>query len=698
MDGNYLTKKAVKRMEQKDLISTDQKEKFFISGKNEENKNLFTKIKSYNLNRKWFIPFVIGVFCCGIIHLASFTKVIKDLEFSSYDWRIINRHNPIFAKIQAHSHFRNPNITVIPVNNKTLQKFPEPILFWTPYYAEVFNYLVKNGATVVAVDYLFPISSDSFLKDTMSKYLTDLVKEGKIKLNTPNIEEMLNSLPSYDKQFFESLRSRKIILIAAINESGEAVLPYYPFRFAAPENIGLATCQPDADGVIRRQFLYKTSMTPQKKEEEFFTLDLVTASKFLDKPIKLNEKLNKLCLGDTILPHNKKDWALQINYIAPPNTYTNGYAFHDLVEKAKKGDNKFFRENFKGKAVLIGPAYTGSLDLALTPYHLGNSLEMYGIEVHANMLNTILNQDFINQVPRRTIGFILIIFGLLIAFAAYYLKPVPSAMVGLIISLAYLCLSFFILYRYNYWMNMVVPLMVIPLAYSATYVYRYVVEDKEKRHIRKVLGRYVSEDVAQEILKDPHNLDLGGERADVSILFCDINDFTTYSEITPPEEVISILNDYFTRMEQVIFKNRGTLKQFIGDEIMVICGVPQRDSEHATRICAIAIEMLEELRKWQKQRQEAGKFVFDVKFGIHSGEVVAGNVGSLNRTEYTTIGDVVNTTSRIMGLTKKVNAHILISESTYQRVKEHFQINDKGSHPVKGRKEEVRVYELVGKS
>jgi adenylate cyclase len=281
---------------------------------------------------------------------------------------------------------------------------------------------------------------------------------------------------------------------------------------------------------------------------------------------------------------------------------------------------------------------------------------------------------------------------------SYYLKPVPSALVSIFVSIVYLAACFFLFYRYNLWIQTASPLLGIPLVYAATYVYRYRVEDREKRYIRKILGRYVSESVAEEILNNPSNLALGGKRTDVSILFCDINDFTSWSEKTSPEEVIAILNDYFSRMERVIFRNNGTLKQFAGDEIMVVCSAPQYDPNHAFNICKIAVEMREELAKWQRERLEKGEFAFNVKFGIHSGEVVAGNVGSLTRTEYTTIGDVVNTTSRIMGLTKKAGSDILISEETYRRVKDHFSVIDKGSYPVKGREQEVKVYELVDKS
>jgi adenylate cyclase len=283
------------------------------------------------------------------------------------------------------------------------------------------------------------------------------------------------------------------------------------------------------------------------------------------------------------------------------------------------------------------------------------------------------------------------------ALCCYYLRPGQSLVVivpfGIIL---YIALTFYFLYRHNLWVEIATPMAAILLSFTFTYSYRYVVEDREKRFIRGVLGRYISEDVAEEILKDPSKLALGGQRADISVLFCDINDFTTYSEKTSPEAVITVLNEYFERMERVIFENHGTLKQFVGDEIMVVCGAPQPDSNHAAHMCTIALEMEKALVQWQKEAEAKGGPVLNVKFGVHSGKVVVGNVGSIHRSEYTAIGDVVNTAHRIMDLTKTVGARILISDETLRLAGDQFKVQQRGSFPVKGREEEVRVFVLMG--
>jgi len=437
--------------------------------------------------------------------------------------------------------------------------------------------------------------------------------------------------------------------------------------------------------------------TGKAKEVEFRELNRLTIEfTFPDSIARSSEQNDEaIYFGETRIPI-LENYEMVINYIAPAGGFSNRYSFGELVERARAGDREYFRKNFEGKAVLIGPGFSGSTDLAMTPYNIFKSPEMFGVEAHANVLNTLLNGDYVYKAKPRVNIIIILLLSIIIAFTCYYLKPAWSILTSVVILVVFVLISFWVFFRYNYLLEMAPPLDAIPITFLITYMVKYITADRKSRYIRRILGRYISEQVASEILKDPSMLALGGERKEVSILFCDINDFTPFCEKKPPEEIIEILNDYFTRMERVIFEDRGTLKQFVGDEIMVICGAPQPDPDHAYRIVKIALDMTAELERWRKDREQAGKESFDVKFGIHSGKVIAGNVGSPNRAEYTTIGDVVNTTSRIMGLTKKYKTRILMSDETYHRVKDRIKAERKGASRVKGREEEVVVYEVIG--
>lgn len=646
--------------------------------------------------RHWHIPLLIGLICFAAAHLLALTRTARMVENRIFDWRAALRHGGIFASMQAPTHFRNPRVVIVPINDKTLDQLMEPTFFWSAHFASVFNALIDNGAAVIALDYQFQISPDEYIKERITGIMDRLERDGRLRLGEEGIGPYL---PGTDMQLFLALRKGKTVLMTFLNEDGKVKRPYRPFAYAAGavgpgKNLGLVNTQPDEDGVVRHQFLYKTGIDENGQKDDYFSLALLTAMKLTGETPGLDGAGGRITLGGKAIP-TAGDRGIIINYAGPPGTFFSPHSFAGLVKKAREGDGEFFRKNFAGKAVLIGPAYTGSNDIAITPYSSIRTMEMFGVEVHANIVNTVINGDYIQPLPGWMRAVLLLIVSLTVSALCYGLRPLGSAAASLLVAAVLAGLSFFVFYSHNVWMPLAGPLGVMPLVFASVYSYRYVAEDRERRFIRQVLGRYISEAVAKEILKDPSRLELGGRRGDVTILFCDINDFTTFSEKTPPEEVIGILNEYFTRMEKVIFENRGTLKQFVGDEIMVICGAPQPDEGHPFQACLIACEMVKELVKWQEERTRAGKVAFDVKFGIHSGFVVAGNVGSPRRTEYTTIGDVVNTTSRIMGLTKQVGARILISEETYVRIKDRVKVEEKGTFPVKGKEQEVKVYELV---
>ncbi len=633
-------------------------------------------------------PIVIGVLCSLVIYFLSFTPFMKKLEYQMYDLRVCFRGNRLFKNIQSPTHKRSPLVCVVSIDDKTLKEIKEPMYFWTPYFIDVLQSLINGGAKVIALDYQYQISSDKFLNERILDVVNKLTKGKDVDVSP--------YLSKNDVKMALLLRQGKVILPVSLKEDGSFETPYKPYSYAAGvENLGLVSASPDFDGTLRRQALYKTGkLLMAKKDENVFAFAFLSASKLLGKEIRYSN--GQIYLGDIPIPHDKK-YRTIINYIAPEGTFVKEYSFVDLLRKAQNNDTKYFEKNFKGKAVLIGPAFSGSNDIVLTPYNIINPLEMYGIEVHANFLNTLVMQDFIIPLPLWKEVLIFLLFGILTSLVCYYKKPLWAVTFLIFVAVLFVGVSFLIMYRFNVWMNTVNPLGCMFLAFASVYTYRYVVEDSHKRYLRKVLEKYVSKDVADEILKDPSNLSLGGKRANVSILFCDINNFTTFSETNPPEDVISILNDYFTRMVDVIFKNKGTLKQFVGDEIMVICGAPRENPDHPMQACTIGVEMLEELDRWQEERRKDNLPVFDVKIGIHTGDVVVGNVGSYKRVEYTAVGDVVNTASRIMGLTKKVKYRILISEETYKRVKDYFEVEEGGSFTVKGRQKPVKVYKLIKK-
>ncbi len=219
---------------------------------------------------------------------------------------------------------------------------------------------------------------------------------------------------------------------------------------------------------------------------------------------------------------------------------------------------------------------------------------------------------------------------------------------------------------------------------------------KERNLVKDTFSRYVTSQVAEELLKNPEALSLGGKKQFVTVLFSDIRGFTNFSENFAPEEVVEHLNEYLSAMVDIVFKHEGTLDKFIGDAIMVVFGAPKPHADDAIRAVRTALEMREKLAelnaKWQQQHKKS----FEIGIGINSGEVIAGNIGDIRRMEYTVIGDNVNLASRIESLTKDTGAPIIISRSTYQLVKDQVDARELQSMNVKGKSEPVQIYELIG--
>jgi len=219
---------------------------------------------------------------------------------------------------------------------------------------------------------------------------------------------------------------------------------------------------------------------------------------------------------------------------------------------------------------------------------------------------------------------------------------------------------------------------------------------KERNLVKDTFSRYVTSQVAEELLNNPDALGLGGKKQFVTILFSDIRGFTSFSENFPPEEVVEHLNEYLSAMVGIVFKHEGTLDKFIGDAIMVIFGAPMTREDDAIRAMRTALEMREKLAELNAKWERQGKKPFEIGIGINSGEVIAGNIGDIRRMEYTVIGDNVNLASRIESLTKDFGVPIIISRSAYKLVEDFVEVKNLESVNVKGKEARVEIYALIG--
>jgi adenylate cyclase len=219
---------------------------------------------------------------------------------------------------------------------------------------------------------------------------------------------------------------------------------------------------------------------------------------------------------------------------------------------------------------------------------------------------------------------------------------------------------------------------------------------RERETLKGALARYVSQHVAENIIADNKLPDLKGNRRCITVLFCDIRNFTRFANGLPPEEVVAFLNEYFTEMIDVIFTNHGTLDKFLGDGLMAVFGAPLDDPEHERHAVSAALEMQRRLAKL-RERWHGEKAEIASGIGIHTGDAIVGNIGSELRMEYTAIGDTVNIASRLEAATKEYGCEILLSESTAAKLDSAFALRRIGDIQCRGVAQSLTIYAVEGR-
>jgi len=228
------------------------------------------------------------------------------------------------------------------------------------------------------------------------------------------------------------------------------------------------------------------------------------------------------------------------------------------------------------------------------------------------------------------------------------------------------------------------------------YAYKTVLAQKKEERIKVMFQKYVPQDVVNEIVHNPDSA-LVGKNSKVTVLFSDIRSFTTISESMTPEKLVESLNRYFTIMVDIIYKRKGVIDKYIGDAIMAIFGAPKQYGDDVQQAVLAALEMMENLENFNAEQRKLGTKEFMIGIGINYGPVTVGNIGTTQKMDYTVIGDAVNLASRLEGLTKEYHTPVIISEGTYEEVKDYFYVREIDRVRVKGKLKPVKIYEPARK-
>jgi adenylate cyclase len=483
--------------------------------------------------------------------------------------------------------------------------------------------------------------------------------------------------PEDDELFADSLRrAGNVILASTIDLTRDPrfsrhilIEPIQALNSAARAT-GLMMISPDADGVVRHFQLFLGGRR---------TIPAVAAQN-LSPPPALPANLSGL-----------------IGYVGPSRSIDT-VSYYQILDV----ERPIPEARVRGRVVLVGrvlgPSATpqAQADTFYTPFYAGTGQLMSGVEVHGHILHTLLTRSWGREVPLalRLVG----AFLLLAAAAAllHRLRPAPALAALLLFLFLIFGASFTLWVKGRVWFPPVLISVGLVLVYVGDISWKYLVEYRERRWLRQAFGRYVSPALVEAIVAHPERLKLGGEEAEVTVLFADLAGFTGLAEEMPPESLIQLLNEYFTTMTQIIQANQGTVDKFIGDALMAVWGAPVAMTDHAALACRAALAMQEAMRGLKEGWRRRGLPQLSARLGLHSGRVLAGNVGSSDRFDYTVMGDTVNLASRLEGVNKRYGTDILLSEATYRSAgADGFYFRELDRVQVKGRLGPVTIYELV---
>lgn len=610
----------------------------------------------------------ITLFFCLLYLLKP--QPIQTIDLKLYDLMFLLRGK------ENHSN----KVVIVAIDEKSLEKIGRwP---WSrDIMAKLVDKLTENSPAVIAFDVIFSESEKN-----------DPILAKSIRNAGNVIMPVVFFFDKEDEKLKESIidSSIKVInqerLLEYAPLSSKSVL--FPVDSIANSSAGFGHINmfPDHDGTIREELLYveyNGYLIP--------SLSLISAANYLGIPREkfLVDAAKGIYLGKRYIPTDKFGRIL-IPYYGGNHTF-NHISIVDVIE------GKIKREDIEEKIILIGATAVGIYDLRVTPF----SSALPGVEKHANAIESLISGKNLLHASDKIILLSVIVIGVLGTILYKKLKSWYGLVLLFSMLLINFSLSYFLFAYKGIWFTPFYSSANVITQFIVIIAVKYAISEKEARHIRKIFSNYVTERVVNELIKNPSMAKLGGERREVTVFFSDIRGFTSLSEKLQPEDVVDILNEYFNKMTEIIFKWEGTLDKFIGDAIMIFWGAPLPQPDHAERAINCSIEMtlaLESLcEKWTKE----GKPALKIGIGINTGEVLVGNIGAEGRKmDYTVIGDHVNLASRLEGLNKKFGTEIIISEYTLEKIRDSIEagkfgsilVRGLGNIAVKGKEKPVKIY------
>ena len=658
--------------------------------------------------RKIIAGVAIGLGSAAIVFLLAWPGWLETAELKTYDWRMRTLRER-WPKVR-------PDIVLVEINDATLRDLKEIAGRWPwprALTGLLIDYLHRGAPRAIAVDLGFwekereatyPFLGEAYTSARSDKELADAVKRaGNVVMLADAVDPGLvgGEVPQ------QEWAAPPYRLGAAIEERPVITLPYDELRDAAA-GFGHNFLALDRDGPARR-------IPPFVRKGTRFMPSLGMAAALVaggyrpdevsleGESVRVRDRripLVRVEVIDAADPSKRHDQrTMLINYLAPAQVrgerpYRMFEARHLLLSEGqiREGQKPDVDPTlFKDKIVFVGLTASGLLDFFPTP--LGKGV-LPGIQLHATVADNVLSDLFLAPAPDTSRVAATLVAAVLIGLMSAALPFSVAAGGATLVAAGWTAGAFYAFDR-GLWLAMAQPLTAIGLALFVGTAYRYFVEDAEKRKVSRLFGRYVSRDVYKQLIAHPELAELGGGRREMSVLFSDLRGFTSITEQGHPEELVRQLNEYFTAMVEIVFRNGGTVDKFVGDMVMALFGAPVDDVTHADDAVTAAVEMVRELGEMNRRWAAEGRTQLDIGVGVSSGDMIAGNIGSSAIMSYTVIGDNVNLGSRLESLNKEYRTRIIISEATRSRLARTYDTRPLGAVVVKGKTRPVDIFEVV---